>query len=131
MYKANDLKRGVSLEKRSVTIQIGGQPCRFFSDDSEEYLSALEERANAVMRETARFSGPSNRANAILAVLSLTDTLLRTEQKAAETASEPEKTEGRRPPARKTPERNTATEKGQLSVWDLLEGKPGKPETDT
>ena len=95
------------MEKRRVTISIGGQPCSFYSDDSDEYISALERKTNAVMRQAARYSGSSSCSNAVIAVLLLTDKLLRTEPKAP------------RKPVPKAAEED----KGQMSVWDLLEDR--------
>ena len=108
------------MEKRRVTILVGGQPYSFYSDDSEEYLSALEQRANAVMKQTAAFSASSAHNNAVLSVLVLTDALLRMEQKSREIASEREAAEVRRMPARKAPVKSAAEDRGQISVWDLL-----------
>ena len=35
------------MEKRKVTLQIGGQPCSLYTDDSDEYISAsLEDFLN-------------------------------------------------------------------------------------
>ena len=110
------------MEKRKVTVTIGGKPCSFYSDDSDEYISALENRANAVMKETARFSGSSVCTNAVLSVLFLTDKLLRMEQ--AEKADKPEQAE--KPPrteqkiSKKNNTKTTSEDKGQVSVWDLL-----------
>ena len=87
------------MEKRKVTVSIGGQVCSFYSDDPDEYLAALEQRANAVMKQTSRFSGSSACTNAILAVLLLTDRILRAEQKAAE------------------------EDAGQVSIWDLIDDR--------
>ena len=129
------------MEKRLVTITIGGQCCSFYSDDSDEYISALEQRANEIMRQTARFS---LRANALLSVISLTDSLMREEKKTEEKKSEetegavkaepkPEpKTEPKagnkrnRKNAASTPEEN----QDQISVWDLLERKPAEAAQD-
>ena len=129
------------MEKRLVTITIGGQRCSFYSDDSDEYISALEQRANEIMRQTARFS---LRANALLSVISLTDSLMREEKKTEEKKSEetegavkaepkPEpKTEPKagnkrnRKNAASTPEEN----QDQISVWDLLERKPAEAAQD-
>ena len=114
------------MEKRKVTILVGGQPCRFYSDDSEEYLSALAERANAVMRQTAKFSGASNYANAVLSVLSLTDSLMRTEQELRAVAAGKKETAVRQPSEAKRPADRKAAAKaldegpGQVTVWDLL-----------
>ena len=113
------------MEKRKVTVTIGGKPCSFFSDDSDEYISALENRANAVMKETARFSGSSVCTNAVLSVLFLTDKLLRIEQAdKQEKADKPEQAE--KPPrteqkiSKKNNTKTTSEDKGQVSVWDLL-----------
>ena len=97
-----------------MTVRIGGLPCSFLSDDSEEYLSALEQRANAVMKQTAPFAGPSARGNAILSVLFLTDVLLRKEQ-----GEEPQA--GEKAAARKATAKAPIRDRDQVSVWDLLE----------
>ena len=97
------------MEKRKVTVWLGGQPCRFYSDDSEEYLSTLAERANAV-----------------LSVLALTDALLRMEQRMQEIAAEKkevsirEPAEAKRQIPRKTSSKAVEEDPGQVSVWDLL-----------
>ena len=105
------------MEKRRVTVLIGGQPCSFQSDDPDEYLSALEQRANAALKQTAGFSGSSVRMNALLSVLSLTDELLRAEQKIRDLSAEFPKAENR---VRKNPARPEQKEPGQVSVWDIL-----------
>lgn len=126
-------ERGLNVEKRKVTLSIGGQPCEFYSDDSEAYLTALEHRANAVMKRTARYAGPSAYTNAVLSVLTLTDELLRTEEKMREMRElsverEPEGTNagaGRSPrkPAEKNPPKAPGKDPGQVSVWDILDGR--------
>ena len=106
------------MDKRKVTLQIGGQPCSLYTDDSDEYISALEKRANDVLRRTAPFSGTSAYTNAILSVLSLADSLLRTERRGK--ADGKEQAQAPVQP-RKTPVRPVPEEKDQISVWDLLE----------
>ena len=114
------------MEKRKVTVWVGGQPCRFYSDDTEEYLSTLAERANAVLRKTARDSGTSGNTNAVLSVLALTDALLRMEQRMQEIAAEKkevsirEPAEAKRQIPRKTSSKAAEEDPGQVSVWDLL-----------
>ena len=123
------------MEKRKVSVLVGGQPCSFYTDDTEEYISALAERANAVMHETAQFSGASAWNNALLSVLSLTDTLLRTEQKLQAAQDIPadavDRSAGKGAAGRETPEKKPAApgkkavksasgDYGQVSVWDLL-----------
>lgn len=114
------------MEKRLVTVMIGGQRCSFYSDDSDEYISALEQRANEVMRQTARFS---LRANAVLSVISLTDALMREEKKTEETEEGMKANTGTEPKAenkrsRKGTANASAENKNQISVWELLEGEP-------
>ena len=109
------------MEKRSVTVLIGGQPCSFYSDDSDEFISALEQRANAVMKQTAKYAGSSAHSNAVLSVVSLTDSLLRAEALIAETAKGKAE-EKHSSPVRK-PVKNPAEDKRQVSVWDLLNGQ--------
>ena len=108
------------MEKRKVTVTIGGQRCSFFTDDSDAYISALEQKADEVMRQTAQFSGRSALNNAVLSVVFLTDELMR---KNSEKTVKTEKTEaGAVPgPARKAAVKPARQEKGQVSVWDLLE----------
>ncbi len=114
------------MEKRKVTIWVDGQSCSFYSDDSEEYLSALAEKANAVMRKTARDSGASGKTNAVFSVLALTDMLLRTEQRMRAMEMEKKETadqkpaEAKRPLPRKTAAKAMEGDPGQVSVWDLL-----------
>ena len=106
------------MEKRKVTVIISGQPCSFYSDDSDDYILALEQRANAVMRQTAMFSGSSAYTNAILSVLSQTDALMRLELR--KTAAE----KPAAPAPRKAPVKEESAEnKKQISIWDLLEEK--------
>ena len=99
------------MDKRRVTISIGGQPCSFYSDDPDDYIAALEQRTNAVLKETAGFS-TSAYNNAVLSVISLTDQMLRTEQQGSRKSASKS--------APKSAEKDKI-EKGQLSVWDLLE----------
>ena len=116
------------MEKRKVTIAIGGRVCSLYTDDPEEYISALEERANAVMKETAKFSGSSSYANAVFAVLSLTDQLLRMEQREnKQSMEEADRRQTGTPPkpgpkeSRKTNKTPSGSDSGQVSVWDLLD----------
>ncbi len=106
------------MERRKVTILIGGQPIILYSDDPDEYLSALEQRANEVMRETSRFAGSSPYTNAMYTVLSLTDELLRAEQKTRNPSPTPKMM--RNSPG-KNPEKTSEKDQGQISVWELLE----------
>ena len=108
------------MEKRKATILISGQPCSIYSDDPEEYLSALEQRANAVMRQTAVFSGQSAHMNAVLSVLFLTDALLRAEQKMKELTALKEADETKTHAPRKNAVKGKEEENGQVSVWELL-----------
>ncbi len=104
------------MEKRKVTVMIGGQSCSFYSDDPDEYITALAQRANAVMRDTSRFSEGSSYANAILSVVSLTDALMRAEREAVETAKE------RQPEAKRSkrnPEKASSGDIDQVSIWDI------------
>ncbi len=121
------------MEKRRVTITVGGQPYSFVSDDSDEYIRTLEQRTNAALKQTAGFA-PSVYAGAILSVISQTDRLLR-EEKSAQTrkTEEPEKPQKAEPAEkqpRKEPGKKKAStqEKGQVSVWDLLEEAERVPE---
>ena len=89
------------MEKRRVTITIGGQPCSFYSDDPDGYLADLEKRVNAVMKQTAWHAVP--------AVILLADQLMRSEQK------------GSRKQAGKPQPKAEGEDRGQVSVWELLE----------
>ncbi|MBQ6399956.1 MAG: cell division protein ZapA [Clostridia bacterium] len=145
------------MQKRRVTISIGGVPCAFYSDDSAEYLGTLAQRANAAMRETAGFSGRSAYRNAVLSVLSVTDELLRTEQRVRELQDAEYGNAGdggdsssvladrsdsgdsssvladrkNRPPVCRSAagrrgsakEEQKERDRGQISIWDILEGK--------
>ena len=104
------------MEKRKVTILVGGEYCSFYSDDPEEYLSALEQRANQVMRQTAKYSGASAQTNAVLSVIYQTDALMRLEKEKTRAAEEP--AEIRKP--RKNAAQTSAEDQGQVSVWELL-----------
>ena len=113
-----------------VRVWIGGQPCRFYSDDPDEYIAALEQRTNEVMKEIAGL-------NHINSVLFLTDRLLRAEQKEREDGVPEAAAEEKQP--RKKPAKAVAEEKGnrksaakavpderaQVSMWDLL-GNPNQ-----
>jgi len=104
-----------------VTILISGQPYSFYSDDSDEYISSLEQRANAAMKQTSRFAGQSAYTNAVLSVLFQTDSLLRTEQKMKVMAAGKQAEEPKVPASRKNPVKGKDQETGQVSVWDLLD----------
>ena len=97
-----------------MTVRIGGQPCSFISDDPEEYISVLEQRANEVMRQTAAFSGWSVQTNALLSLLFQTDRLLRMEQ-----SQNPEKKQN--PRAAVKEQNPKSPDRDQISVWELLE----------
>ena len=124
------------MEKRKVTVFIAGQPCTFYTDDSDEYLSLLSKRVNAAMRETSGFSGDSSYNNAVLSAVSLADELLRTEQRmrlSSEMQKPGEKKAGEKKPggekgsaARKRSAREDGKVRGQISVWDMLEKKDGQ-----
>ena len=109
------------MEKRKVTISVGRQTCSFYSDDSEEYISLLEQRGNEAMKQTAGFSG----ANAVLAVIYLADKLLRTEA-AVQEAEKPPKAEQGRKNAAKAAVKAVKNDAGQISVWELLEEEHDK-----
>ena len=124
------------MEKRKVTIMVGGRPCSFYSDDSDEYIAALEERTNAVMKQTSAYSSTSG---ALLAVICLTDQLMRMEQAPAAgqlSGSEPPKPERRNPEPAESPGQGKPSkteqkrdrkkepakkDRAQVSVWDILE----------
>ena len=61
------------MEKRKVIVSVGGQQCSFYSDDPDEYIAALAEKANKVVEQ---FSGINAKA-----ILYLTDALMRAEKK--------------------------------------------------
>ena len=119
-------ERGAALERRKVTVWVDGQPCCFYTDDSEEYIAALAERANAVMRRMAADSGTVGQTKAVFSVLALTDTLLRTEQrmrdleKKMKEAGERTPAEKKHPMPRKAAAKAPEEDPGQVSVWDLL-----------
>ena len=102
------------MEKRKVTVTIGGQRCCIYSDDSDEYIAALTERANTVVD---RFSGMNAKA-----ILFLTDALMRAEQaeKPAEEPAGPED-EAKAEPVRARKNASKAPkDKNQVSMWDLM-----------
>ena len=105
------------MEKRRVTIWIGGQPCSFWSDDPDEYISALEKRADAAMRQAA--------GNAVHAAVYLADRLLRAEKaEEPQTPGKPEKAEKPQKAERAGKSgKKDAVEKGQVTVWDLIDGR--------
>ena len=115
------------MEKREVTVSVGGQRCSFYSDDPDEYIAALEQRANAAMKQTEAFSGSSSHTNAVLAVLYLTDQLMRAEQDGSG-KSVPKDTEKGTVKETvkntvKSTTKNTEKDRGQVSMWELLEGR--------
>ncbi len=105
------------MEKRKVTVLVGGQFCSFYSDDSDEYISSLEKRANEVISRTARLSGMSSHTSAVLSVIYLTDALMREDQK--KTNNSDKRTEILK--IRKNTAQVSAEDQGQVSVWDLLD----------
>ena len=107
------------MEKRKVSISVGGQSCVLNSDDSDEYLARLERRANEALKRTAGVAGASAHTNAICAVIALTDELMRTEQKIRRWTTE--RKTARNDPDKKQPAGEPAQNWGQISVWDVLE----------
>ena len=102
------------MEKREVTVSVGGQRCSIYSDDPDEYIAALEEKANRVVE---RFSGMNAKA-----ILFLTDALMRKEK--TETPVEgpaEQKHEAKAEPkrARKNVSK-VSSENNQVSMWDLV-----------
>ena len=107
------------MEKRRITVTIGNHACSFYSDDPEEYIAALEQRANAVMKQTAPFSGASASMNAALSVVFLTDALMRAEaEKSRAENSQPEIKRTRKSGAKAAEE-----DQGQISVWELFDAE--------
>lgn len=102
------------MEKRKVTVTVGGQRCSFYSDDSDEYIAALAEKANKVVE---RFSGMNAKA-----ILFLADALMRAE-KSETPAEEPAelKSEAKTEPvrARKNASKGSGNN-NQVSMWDLM-----------
>ena len=88
------------MEKRRVTISIGGQPCTFYTDDSDDYIAALQVKVNEAIRQ---FAG-----NYVHAMIHLTDQLLR---KAEIKPQKVEKTQ-----------KNPSKKENQVSMWDMIEG---------
>ena len=103
------------MEKREVIVSVGGQRCSLYSDDPDEYIDALTEKANKVVE---RFSGMNAKA-----ILFLTDALMRAEK----TEIPAEKPAERKPEATAEPKRvrkNTPKalpENNQVSMWDLVQ----------
>ena len=110
------------MEKRRITVSIEGRPYRFDSDDSDEYIAALEKRTSDALKQAKRLSGSSDDSGAVLAVILLTDQLMRAEQQAFQSqerqASSPKQTEPK--VNRKNGSRSPEKDKDQISVWDLL-----------
>ena len=106
-----------TVKKRKVTVTVDGQSCSFYSDDPDVYISALEQRANEVIRQTERFSGASSRTNAVLSVIYLTDALMRSEKENKTKSGN----ENRRP-GKNNPQ-PPAEDQGQVSVWELLDDR--------
>lgn len=107
------------MEKRKVTVLVGGQFCSFYSDDSDEYIFSLEKRANEVVSRTARLSGMSSHTSAVLSVIYLTDALMRADQQRTNNSDKRNET----PKIRKNSSQASAEDQGQLSVWDLLDNR--------
>ena len=110
------------MEIRKTTVSIGGKPYRFISDDSDEYIAALETRANDALERAKRLSGSSDDSGGVLAVILLTDRLMRAEQRALQ-AQNPQNESSKRPDPkanRKNPSKPPENDKRQISVWDLL-----------
>ena len=115
-------ERGFKLEKRRVTVTIGGQPCSFYSNDPDEYVEELAARANDTLKQV---QGSPARA-----VLLLTDMLMRAEkEKTQKTESDTAeiradvKTETKtawKPEQTRKNTSRSAVDNGQVSVWDLL-----------
>ena len=102
------------MEKREVIVSVGGQRCSLYSDDPDEYIDALVEKANKVVE---RFSGMNAKA-----ILFLTDALMRKEK--TETPAEgpaEQKHEAKAEPkrARKNVSK-VSSENNQVSMWDLV-----------
>ena len=118
------------MEKRKVTVKIGGTPYTFYSDDPDDYIRELEIRVNAAMKQTAAFSGFSALTGAVLAALLQTDELMRLERKMiARAAAQPtkEKDASPAPGRRKSLPKPAGKDENQLSIWDLL-GKAEEPQ---
>ena len=90
------------MDKRRVTVTIGGRTCIFYSDDEDVYIAELARRANATMKQ---FSG-----NYYHAVLYLTDALIRAEKPTEGPPAQSKKNVGKKPPEGS----------GQVSVWEIL-----------
>ncbi len=104
------------MEKRKVTIAIDGRPYSFYSDDSYEYIAALEQRANAAVKKTA--------GNTVHTVIFLTDQLMRTEalSQTSPLQSITEQDQPRNPEQqRRKSAKPVEKDDGQLSVWELLD----------
>ena len=71
------------MERRKTAVLIGGKIYSFYTDDPEEYIETLEQRANEALREGERAAGGSS-GGAVLAIISLTDRLMRMEEKSPE-----------------------------------------------
>ena len=103
------------MEKRKVSIVINGQPCSFYSDDTDEYIKALENKANEAIKQTA--------GNTVYAMIALTDQLMRMEQaKQAEpvTAVRPSKEDDKPEKPKKARKNMEKTDDSQMSMWDLI-----------
>ena len=101
------------MERRKTAVLIGGKIYSFYTDDPEEYIETLEQRANEALREGERAAGGSS-GGAVLAIISLTDRLMRMEEKHPEKTDKPKNAAPRK--------KDTQTEaQGQMTVWDVLE----------
>ena len=112
------------MEKRKVTVTVGGRTVSFYSDDPEEYIAALEKKADEALKRTAGFSGASD---AVLAVLYLADQLTRAETEALSRGTGPDRPreaeQGRKTPAKTGKPGREKKKEEQVSIWNLLGGE--------
>ena len=67
------------MEKRKVTIHVGGKAYTLMSTDSDEYMQRMENLADRTLRETSAATHQSIQASAVLAVISLADEVIKSQ----------------------------------------------------
>ena len=102
------------MEKRKVIISVGGQKCTIYSDDPDEYIAALAEKANRVVEQ---FSGMNAKA-----ILFLTDALMRAEKTETLTEEPAEQKPEAKDEAKRVRKNapKALPESNQVSMWDLV-----------
>ncbi len=67
------------MDKRKVTIHVGGKAYTLMSTDTDEYMQRMEALADRTLREISAATHQSVQASAILAVISLADEVIKSQ----------------------------------------------------